>query len=86
MQKQNSPDQASTPAIRASNGLRLPNVKEKIKMSRAWIYERIRQGTFPAPIKFGHSSIWIESEVDQWMAEQIKKSRSPVSRACDNQT
>ena len=67
------------PAIRGSHALRLPNVIEKIKMSRAWIYARVRQGSFPAPVKLGYSSIWIEGEIDQWMAEQIQNSRSVVN-------
>ncbi|MEI7431739.1 MAG: AlpA family phage regulatory protein [Betaproteobacteria bacterium] len=60
-------------------GLRLPQLKTKVQMSRAWIYEQVRQRKFPAPAKLGSASVWIESEIDQWLAEQIQKSRSLVN-------
>lgn len=57
--------------------LRLPQLMLKVGMSRSWFYEQVRQGTFPAPIKLGGRSVaWIESEIDQWMAEQITKFRN----------
>lgn len=75
MPKQNLLERANSPVIPTYKGLRMPALADKVQMSPAWIYERIRQGAFPAPIKLGHSSIWIESEVDQWFAEQIQQSR-----------
>lgn len=79
MPQQNLLERATSPVIPAYYGLRMPKLAEKVQMSPAWIYDRIRQGTFPAPIKLGHSSIWIESEVDQWFAEQIQHSRNLVN-------
>ncbi|TOM57642.1 hypothetical protein CGH73_26960 [Vibrio parahaemolyticus] len=35
----------------------------------------IQKGEFPKPIKFGRSSRWFKSEVEQWLNQQISASR-----------
>ena len=57
--------------------IRLPEVKTKTGQSRSTIYDRIKEGTFPAPIQLGsgRSVGWIEQEVDDWIAACIEKSR-----------
>lgn len=56
--------------------LRLPNVLQLVGLSRSSVYARIQAGTFPAPIKMGHSSGWIESEVQGWIEQQIQATRA----------
>lgn len=34
------------------------------------LYDMIRRGEFPAPVKLGRSSAWRESEVRQWIADR----------------
>lgn len=41
-----------------------------------WFYKLIKDGLFPAPIKMGRSSRWLESEVNQWLVNRIAASRS----------
>ena len=41
----------------------------KVGMPSPTIYELIRKGGFPAPVKRGRSSLWIESEIDAWISE-----------------
>lgn len=41
-----------------------------------WFYKLIKDGLFPAPIKMGRSSRWLESEVSQWFVNRIAASRS----------
>lgn len=56
--------------------LRRKQVEARIGLSRSTIYERIKAGTFPAPISLGAKSVgWLESEVDAWLSSQIRKSR-----------
>ncbi|WP_367154248.1 helix-turn-helix transcriptional regulator [Methylomonas sp. HYX-M1] len=56
--------------------LRRKQVEARIGLSRSTIYERIKAGTFPAPISLGAKSVgWLESEIDAWLASQIEKSR-----------
>jgi prophage regulatory protein len=40
-------------------------------MSRTWIYDRVAEGEFPAPVKIGQrASAWLESEVNEWLRER----------------
>ncbi|NUA26138.1 helix-turn-helix transcriptional regulator [Cupriavidus basilensis] len=56
--------------------IRLPEVCKAVGLSRSGIYARIQKGAFPAPIKMGYSSGWIESEVQGWIEQQIARRRS----------
>lgn len=40
-----------------------------------WFYKLIQDGVFPKPIKLGRSSRWLKSEVENWLQQQITKSR-----------
>jgi prophage regulatory protein len=56
--------------------LRRKQVEARTGLSRSTIYDRIKAGTFPAPISLGEKAVgWIESEVDAWLNAQIEKSR-----------
>ncbi|HBL4709374.1 TPA: AlpA family transcriptional regulator [Escherichia coli] len=41
-----------------------------------WFYKLIKDGEFPKPIKLGRSSRWLQSEVEYWLRERVKASRS----------
>lgn len=59
--------------------LRLPRVKEITGLSRTAIYDKLSRSEFPRPISLGSRSIgWLESEVNDWIAEQVEKSRRDV--------
>jgi prophage regulatory protein len=54
--------------------LRRPKVEEKTGYSRSAIYQRMACGTFPKPVKLGPKAVgWIESEIDSFIAEQIRR-------------
>lgn len=55
--------------------LRVRQVEDATGFCRSWIYEKVRRGEFPAPIKLGRSSAWIESEVTSFIDTQIRASR-----------
>ena len=62
--------------------LRLPLVKSRSGLSRSTIYQRVGAGTFPKPVNLGARAVgWIESEIDDWLAEQIERSRKSASAA-----
>ena len=60
--------------------LRLIRLKEVLAIcgrSRSSVYEAIKKGEFPAPIKLhGRSSGWIKSEILQWAEGCIRESRN----------
>ncbi len=56
--------------------LRRKQVEARTGLARSTIYDRIKAGTFPAPISLGEKAVgWIESEVNGWLTAQIEKSR-----------
>jgi prophage regulatory protein len=61
--------------------LRLIRLKEVLAIcgkSRSSVYDAIKKGEFPAPIKLhGRSSAWIKSEILQWVEGCIRATRTP---------
>jgi prophage regulatory protein len=56
--------------------LRLPKVKAVTGLSKSSLYDLIRANSFPAPIRLGTRTVaWVASEVNQWAAERILRSR-----------
>jgi prophage regulatory protein len=56
--------------------LRLPQVKATTGLSKSSIYSRIAEGTFPKQIPLGpRLVVWVESDIQNWIAEQVKASR-----------
>jgi prophage regulatory protein len=56
--------------------LRLPAVKALTGRCRSSIYNDIKAGIFPAPIKLGaRASGWLESEIEGWIAGRTADSR-----------
>ncbi|MDC9622482.1 AlpA family transcriptional regulator [Xenorhabdus sp. XENO-7] len=57
--------------------IRLPEVQRRTGYSKAWIYKLISDGTFPKQVKIGPRSVaFIESEIDDWIAQRIAGSRA----------
>tara|TARA_R100000664_G_C2757106_1_gene145177 strand:- start:2220 stop:2408 length:189 start_codon:yes stop_codon:yes gene_type:complete len=58
------------------NILRLKEVMDKTGVPRSTIYKYMKEGVFPQKINLSSRSVgWIESEVNEWIEEQINKSR-----------
>ena len=56
--------------------LRRKQVETQTGLSRSTIYLRIKEGSFPKPISLGARAVgWLESEIDEWLDNQIKQSR-----------
>lgn len=44
-----------------------------ISYSRPHLFRKIKDGTFPRPIKLGENrNAWLETEVDRWIKERIE--------------
>lgn len=56
--------------------LPLSAVKARVGMGQTKIYEAMRAGAFPKCIKNGRTSVWIESEVDGWVRETIRRNKN----------
>lgn len=56
--------------------LRLPRVKEMSGLSKSSIYEGMAAGTFPKKIKNGRCSLWVKSEIQEWIKSFIATQRA----------
>jgi prophage regulatory protein len=65
--------------------LRINNVIGQTGLARATIYKYIHTDSFPKPVPLGGRAVgWVESEIQQWIAEKIE-SRDIANRPM-NQT
>jgi len=55
--------------------IRMPEVMKMAGIGKTAIYGRIKDHTFPAPVKVGRASTWVESDVQKWVDEQIAANR-----------
>lgn len=54
--------------------MRLPQVMNVVGLCRAAIYEAIREGSFPKPVKLTSRSVgWIDIEIRAWVAERVRQ-------------
>lgn len=57
--------------------IRRRKVEARTGLSRSTIYDRIKSGTFPAPVSLGSQAVgWIESEIDSWLLARVEQRRS----------
>lgn len=66
----------ASPSVRL---LRLPDVMRRIGMKRTAVYALMKEGSFPAPVKVGGASAWVDYEITQWI-EGLMAARSPAPR------
>ena len=60
--------------------LRLPAVRARTGLSRSTIYQRVAERAFPPPINLGARAVgWLETEVDEWLATQVERSRKSAA-------
>ena len=63
--------------------IRMPAVIEKVGMKKSAIYQRIKDGSFPKPIRYGsHATGWLESDVDEWILRMAGKLPANDDRQC----
>jgi prophage regulatory protein len=56
---------------------RLPTVKIKTGLGTTSIYQGVKEGWFPKPIKLiGRSVGWVSDEIDGWVERRIADSRN----------
>jgi prophage regulatory protein len=60
----------------SSRILKAKEVAERVSISTSQVYRLARDGRFPEPVKITENrSGWLETEVDQWIDECIRRSR-----------
>jgi len=57
--------------------LRLPSVLRKTGHKKTILYELIKRGQFPRPIRLSARTVaWISDDIDKWIEERITAARS----------
>lgn len=46
-------------------------VEEMIGFKKDFIFNRLKNNTFPKPIKFGRCNRWRLSDIQEWISQQI---------------
>lgn len=61
--------------------LRLPDVKDRVGLSRSQIYRLIQAGTFPAPLKLSQQvSVWPDKDITRWQLDTLAAAgRGPIA-------
>lgn len=54
--------------------LRLPDVEALVGLRKSSIYDGVKAGTFPAPVKLSRRAVcWPAAAIDAWITERIAK-------------
>lgn len=62
--------------------LDLPTVQLKTSCGRSFLYQGIKDGTFPKQIRLGTRRIgFLESDIDEWIAARVRESRLECKEA-----
>ncbi|MGB9418282.1 MAG: AlpA family transcriptional regulator [Acidobacteriaceae bacterium] len=66
----------SAPPENPTHLLRLPEVKQRVGLSRSSLYAKIQRGEFPAPIHLGERAVaWPDNEIAEWISKRVNASR-----------
>lgn len=58
--------------------LRLPEVLDRVGMSRSQVYRLIQEGEFPQPIKLSaRASAWPDAVIQTWQEGKLNPAQSP---------
>lgn len=56
--------------------IKLPEVLQIVKCSKAKVYSEMKKGNFPKPIKLGDRAVaWVMDDVTEWLERRIKQSK-----------
>lgn len=62
-----------TPCTNNSRFLRIDEVVDRVSLGKTTVYDRIRRGLFPSPIKLSSNiSVWLTDEITAWMNAQLR--------------
>lgn len=77
-----SNSQASGPAAAEPSGplIRLPGALARVGLGRSAWLDLVRLKRAPQPIKIGRATLWLAEEVDAWVRERVRASRSVGAR------
>lgn len=63
--------------------IRVAEVSSLVGMGTTTIYQRMKDGEFPRPVKMGTLVAWVESEIEEWIESRIKARDSELGSRSD---
>jgi len=62
--------------LRSEHALRLRDVQARVgQPSKSTVYQWVQDGKFPPPLKLNGISVWLLSDVDAWLRQQVRSAR-----------
>ncbi len=58
----------------------LPQVEARVGLKKTKIYDMMKEGTFPRPIKVEGRRLWPNTVIDQWIEELVEKNTAGGSQ------
>lgn len=69
-EKQTGHASVDSPPFEAGHTLlRLSQVIKRTSIGRTLIYQLIKEGAFPRPLKVGSASLWVDQEISDWIMQ-----------------
>lgn len=62
----NTPEQKVQAAPQINFYLKLSEIRALYGVGSTWVYDKIKEGTFPEPKKFGYMSRWAARDLLKW--------------------
>ncbi|MCM1128785.1 MAG: AlpA family phage regulatory protein [Alistipes senegalensis] len=62
--------------------LRIREVVESTSQCKGKIYSGVKAEIFPPPVKIGKTTVWLESEINEWKKAVISGLSEPDMKAC----
>lgn len=64
------------PDVQSRRLIAWPEVRTRVSLSRSTAWRRIRDGSFPAPIRISKGRVaWVEDHVEDWIGKQIEAAK-----------
>jgi len=82
-QRQLLPESGKLPAT-PERLLPLPEVESRTGFKSSFLYQLAKEGKFPKPVKIGTASRWRESQVQEWIHNQIEGGASGKNAGGDH--
>lgn len=73
-------DDTGTETQQHTQLLKIGEVQQRTQLSRASIYNHVKAGTFPAPVRIGKHSRWLESELERYIGN-LKAARQSEAQS-----
>lgn len=73
---QTNMDANASPPAAPETLLRISQVEARVGLRKSSVYQLVKQGRFPAPVRISHKySCWPASAIDAWIRDRIAAAR-----------